>query len=66
MKTTILTLIFATASQLHAGLIPMAEHVDIRWRWETPGVWTCQAVTDSNGEVAHETPDVSYQIAKLM
>ena len=63
MKTTILTLIFATASQLHAGLIPMAEHVDIRWRWETPGVWTCQAVTDSNGEVAHETPDVSFPLS---
>ena len=63
MKTTILTLIFATASQLHAGLIPMAEHVDIRWRWETPGVWTCQAVTDSNGEIAHETPDVSFPLS---
>jgi surface-anchored protein len=63
MKTTTLTLIIAASSQLHAGLIPMAEHVDIRWRWETSGVWTCQAVTKSNGDVAHETPDVSFPLS---
>ena len=63
MKTTTLTLIIAASSQLHAGLIPMAEHVDIRWRWETSGVWTCQAVTKSNGDVAHVTPDVSFPLS---
>jgi surface-anchored protein len=61
MKSYILTLFVAVP--LHAGLIPIGEHVDVRWRWETPGVWTCQAVTDSNGEVAHETPDVSFPLS---
>ena len=63
MKSTIPTLILATASQLHAGLIPLGEHVDIRWRWETPGLWTCQAVTDSDGEIARETKDVFFPLS---
>lgn len=49
MKITYLTIIIAAISQLHAGLISVGEHVDIRWRWETPGGWNCQAVTGSNG-----------------
>lgn len=44
---------FAAAAPLHAGLTSLGEHVDIRWRWEAPGGWTCEAVTDSNGEVAY-------------
>lgn len=39
---------------LHAGLIPLGEHLDIRWRW-TGGGWTCQAVTNGNGEIEHDT-----------
>lgn len=45
------------APLLHAGLIPLGEHVDIRCRWES-GNWNCQAVTDSAGEVSHDPTTV--------
>lgn len=52
---TILSAIIVFAGPLQAGLASLGEHVDIRWRWDALGGWTCQAVTDSNGEVARET-----------
>lgn len=63
MKTTFLTLVFATVIQLHAGLTPIGEHVDIRWRWETSGFWSCQAVTDSDGETTREMQDVFFPLS---
>lgn len=64
MKTSAFTLIIiATAGPLHAGLISLGEHVDIRWRWESPATWTCQAVTDSNGEIARATQDVFFPLS---
>ena len=64
MKTTALTLIIiATAGPLQAGLIAIGEHVDIRWRWETAGFWSCMAITDSNGESDHETKDVFFPLS---
>lgn len=59
MKTNILLLIVAAAAPLHAGLLPLGEHVDIRWRWATAAGWTCRAVTDSNGELEHD-PDTVF------
>ncbi len=57
MKSHFLAILAAT-TPLHAGLIPLAEHLDIRWRWESVGGWTCKAVTDGNGEANYETQDV--------
>lgn len=56
MKRTFLFLFLAPS--LQAGLLPLGEHLDIRWRWDT-GAWTCEAVTDSDGEVAHD-PDTVF------
>ncbi len=50
---TFLSFIFAATAPLQAGLTSIGEHVDIRWRWQTSGGWTCQAITNSAGEVAH-------------
>jgi surface-anchored protein len=61
MKPSILT--FVIAAPLHAGLLPIGEHVDIRWRWQTSVGWTCEAVTDSNGEVSHQTRDVFFPLS---
>jgi len=58
-----LSLIFATTAPLHAGLTSLGEHVDIRWRWEAAGGWTCQAITDSKGEVAHPLDGVFLPLA---
>jgi surface-anchored protein len=61
MKPYLLTLFFA--APLHAGLLPIGEHVDIRWRWEAPAGWNCHAVTDGNGEVSRETQDVYFPLS---
>jgi surface-anchored protein len=53
-----LSAIIAAVGQLHAGLISLAEHVDIRWKWSSAGGWTCEAVTDSNGEIAYGAHEV--------
>lgn len=57
MKTTLLSTLFL-AAPLQAGLLPITEHVDIRWRWDSSNGWACQAVTDSNGELARDPRDV--------
>ena len=59
----LLSVIFAATAPLHAGLTSLGEHVDIRWRWEAPGGWTCQAITDSNGEAAYATDGVFLPLA---
>ena len=50
MKTKILLLTLVAAAPLHAGLIPLGEHVDIRWRWTSSGGWTCHAVGEDGVE----------------
>lgn len=55
MKHALLTFIAAGTLPLPAGLLPLGEHVDIRWRWTAGGGWTCQAVTAGNGETAYDT-----------
>jgi surface-anchored protein len=62
MKTTC-TIFLIASSSIHAGLIPIGEHVDIRWRWESPAAWSCQAVTDSNGETAYDTEEVFFPLS---
>ncbi len=59
MKLSLSALI-AAAGTLHAGLTPIAEHVDIRWKWTALDGWTCQAITDSNGEVAYEPQNIFF------
>lgn len=65
MRTKLHTslILITAAGSLQAGLIPIGEHVDVRWRWETAVGWTCQAVTDSNGETAHPSQDVFFPLA---
>lgn len=58
-----LSITFATTTPLVAGLTSLGEHVDIRWRWEAPGGWTCQAITDSDGEFAYATGEVFLPLA---
>lgn len=58
MKKLIFIMHITSAAPLHAGLIPIGAHVDIRWRWESSAGWTCQAVTDSGGEMSRATGEV--------
>jgi surface-anchored protein len=58
MKHLLVSIITFGLLPLHAGLIPLGVHVDIRWRWTAQDGWTCQAVTDGNGEVAYDTDNV--------
>lgn len=48
---------------MHAGLVSLGEHVDVRWRWESSGVWTCQAVTQGDSAAVYETQDVFFPLA---
>jgi hypothetical protein len=59
----ILSVFAAVSLPLHAGLISIGEHVDIRWRWESSAVWSCQAVTDSSGEIARESSSVFFSLS---
>ena len=63
MKTLLFSLISVGMLPLHAGLIPLGVHVDIRWRWTAEGGWTCKAVTDGNGEVEYETDTVFFPLS---
>ena len=63
MKNTALTIVVATAGSLQAGLVPIGEHVDIRWRWTPSEGWSCQAVAGSGGEIARETQDVFFPLS---
>jgi surface-anchored protein len=53
-----ITFFAIAALPLQADLIPLGEHVDIRWRWTAEAGWTCQAVTAGNGETADDTNTV--------
>lgn len=55
MKRILLVSLLSTP--LHAGLAPLGEHLDIRFRWES-GAWTCEAVTYDGGEIAHDLDTV--------
>jgi surface-anchored protein len=45
-----------------AGLIPLGEHVDVRWRWAS-AEWTCNAVTYGGVETAWDTRDVFFPLS---
>lgn len=62
MRTKLLLHILLAPS-VFAGLSPVDEHVDIRWRWEPPGGWTCQIVTDSNGEILRHPDEVFFVLS---
>lgn len=47
MKTSVLTALSALLLDAQAGLIPIREHVDLVWSWNS-GAWTCQAVTSAD------------------
>lgn len=53
----------AATGPLYAGLTSIGAHVDIRWRWEAVGGWTCQAVTDGEEESAYETREVFLSLS---
>jgi surface-anchored protein len=50
-------LLSGTASLGASGLTPLGEHVDLRWRWESPA-WTCEAVSVTGGEIRRDTEGV--------
>lgn len=48
-------LLFATMTAGYGGLIPLGEHVDLRWRWQS-NAWIAQAIADSDPENPYD-PD---------
>lgn len=63
MKPVSQIILLLSATRLAAsGLIPLGEHVDLRWRWESPA-WTCHAVTDIGGEISRDPETVFLPLA---